>query len=95
MTNRDADEPKKQDVVRRKFSVLDVPLSLDAPPHSLPSLGFFHPPFFPGLEVNRVLLDLFNDRFLLDATLEPAQSGFQIFAFFQNDKSQKLSPPHL
>jgi hypothetical protein len=59
-----------------KLSVFDVALSLDAPPHPFPSLGFFHPPPFPGLEVHGVLLDLLDDRFLLDPALEPAECGF-------------------
>jgi hypothetical protein len=75
------------------LSVLDVPLSLDATAHPFPSLGFLHPPTFPGLEVHRVLLDLFDDRFLLDPAFEPPECGFQIFAFFKNDKRQKNSPP--
>jgi hypothetical protein len=76
-----------------KLSILDVALSLDAPPHPFPSLGFFHPPPFPGLEIHGMLLDLLDDRFLLYASLEPAECGFQIFAFFKNDKRQERSPP--
>jgi hypothetical protein len=59
-----------------KLSILDVALSLDAPSHPFPSLGFFHPPPFPGLEVHGVLLDLLDDRLLLDPALEPAECGF-------------------
>jgi hypothetical protein len=56
-------------------------------------LGFLHPPPFAGLEVHGVLLDLLDDRFLLDPALEPSEGGLQIFAFFKNDKRQKRSPP--
>src|SRR5512139_3879498 len=78
----------------RKFSVLDVALSLDAPSHPLARLGLFHPPFFAGLEIDRVLLDLLDDRFLLDLPLESAQRGFEVFTFVKLYKSQELSPPH-
>jgi hypothetical protein len=59
-----------------KLSILDVAFPLDAPSHPFPSLGFFHPPPLAGLEVHGVLLDLFDDRFLLDPALEPAEGGF-------------------
>jgi hypothetical protein len=78
----------------RKFSILDVALSLDAPSHPLPCLGLLHPLLFAGLEVDRVLLDLLDDRFLLDLSLEPAQRGLEIFTFVKLYKSQELSPPH-
>jgi hypothetical protein len=77
-----------------KFSVFDVALSLDAPPHPLARLGLLHALFLAGLEVDRVLLDLLDDRFLLDLPLEPAQSGFEVFTFVKLYKSQELSPPH-
>jgi hypothetical protein len=41
-----------------------------------------------------VLLDLLDDRFLLDLALEPAQGGFQVFTFVKLYECQKLSPPH-
>jgi hypothetical protein len=76
-----------------KLSILDVAFPLDAPPHPFPSLGFLHPPPFAGLEVDGVLLDLLDDRFLLDAPLEPSQGGFEVLAFVKNDERQKPSPP--
>src|SRR5512143_2506121 len=78
----------------RKFLVLDVALSLDAPSHPLARLGFLHAALLAGLEVDRVLLDLLDDRFLLNFPLEPAQRGFEILTFVKLYKSQKLSPPH-
>jgi hypothetical protein len=84
---------KKGPIESQTLSILDVAFSLDAPPHPLPSLGFLHPPPFSGLEVHGMLLDLLDDRFLLDPALEPAEGGFQTFTFLKNDKRQRRSPP--
>jgi hypothetical protein len=40
-----------------------------------------------------MLLDLLDDRFLLDFPLEPLECALQRFAFFYNNKSHAFSPP--
>jgi hypothetical protein len=75
------------------FSVLDLSLSLHTAAHPLACLRFFHPLSFAGLEVDGVLFDLFDDRFLLNSSLKPAKRAFQGFAFIDYDKRQEHSPP--
>jgi hypothetical protein len=40
-----------------------------------------------------MLFDFFDDRLLLDFSLEASERAFDRFSFFNNDKSQKYSPP--
>jgi hypothetical protein len=68
--------------------IFEVAFPLHPPPHALAGLSFLHPLSFSGLEVNGVLLDLFDDRFLLHPSLEPPESALYGFSFVNNDKSQ-------
>ena len=58
--------------------LLDVSTSLFAIP--LASQGFLGSPLFAGLEIKRVPLDLFDNIFLLDFTLEPPEGAFNCLA---------------
>jgi hypothetical protein len=72
----------------RNGLIIQIAFPLHPPPHTLASLSFFHPLSLSGLEVHGMLLDLFDDRFLLNSTLEPPESTFQGFSVLNNDKSQ-------
>jgi hypothetical protein len=61
---------------------------LHPPPHALAGLSFLHPLSLSGLEVHGVLLDLLDDGFLLDPSLEPPESALYGFSFVNNDISQ-------
>jgi hypothetical protein len=56
--------------------------------HALAGLGFLHALSLSGLEVNGMLLDLLDDGFLLDPSLEPPESALYGFSFVNDDKSQ-------
>jgi hypothetical protein len=72
----------------RNSLIFQVAFSLHPPPHTLASLSFLHALSLSGLEVHGMLLDLFDDRFLLNPSLEPPESAFQGFSVINNDKSQ-------
>jgi hypothetical protein len=72
----------------RNGLIFQVSFPLHPPPHTLASLSFLHPLSLSGLEVHGMLLDLFDDRFLLNPPLEPPESAFQGFSVINNDKSQ-------
>jgi hypothetical protein len=71
--------------------LLDVGTTLLA--IALTSESFFSTAFLAGLEVKGVTLDLFNNVFLLNLALEPAESAFQRFAVLQHYFCQTNSPP--
>jgi hypothetical protein len=48
---------------------------------------------FARLEIERVLLDILNDVFLLNLAFETAKSAFEGLAFVQNNFRQIQSPP--
>ena len=50
--------------------------------------SFFGAALFPGFQVKRMPLDLFNDVFLLYFTFEPSQSAFERLAILQMDFCQ-------
>jgi hypothetical protein len=50
--------------------------------------SFFSPAFFPGFQVKRMPLDLFNDIFLLYFAFEPSQSAFERLAILEMDFCQ-------
>ena len=58
--------------------LLNVSTSLFAIP--LASQRFLGSPFFTRLEIKRVPLDLFDNIFLLDFTLEPPEGAFYCLA---------------
>ncbi len=66
--------------------IIEFFFSTEASSHALASLSVFHPALFTGFEVNRVLLDLFDDSFLLDFPLEPFKSLFDRFAVVNDNK---------
>jgi hypothetical protein len=72
----------------RKGLIIQVAFPLHPPPHALASLSFLHPLSLSGLEVHGMFLDLFDDGFLLDPSLEPPESAFNGFSVINNDKSQ-------
>lgn len=62
-------------------------------PIPLASQRFLGALFFAGLQIKRVTLDLFNDVFLLDFSLEAPQGALQRFAILDKYFSQSRSPP--
>jgi len=50
--------------------------------------SFFGTALFPGFQVERVPLDLFNDIFLLYFPFKPSQSAFKRLAILQMDFCQ-------
>jgi hypothetical protein len=80
--------PVYQTRENRKGLVFELAFALHAPPHALAGLSFLHPLSLPGLEVHRVFLNLLDDRFLLDPSLEAPESALDGFSFVNNDKSQ-------
>jgi len=80
----------KEDIWRRKIDrliIVEFFFPPEASAHALASLGIFHAAFFAGLEIDGVLLDFFDDRFLLDFPLEPLESLFDRFTVLDNNKS--------
>ena len=55
---------------------------------------FFHAALFTGLQVEGMTLDFFNDIFLLNLTLKPAQRIFKRFAFLHANLCQCSTPPN-
>jgi len=53
-------------------------------PQPLARQGLLDASFFPRLKVERVLLCIFNDVFLLNLTLEASESAFEGLSFIQN-----------
>jgi hypothetical protein len=51
------------------------------------------PSFIPRFEIERVLLDVLDDVFLLDLTLETAESAFDRFALLNLDFSHATYTP--
>jgi hypothetical protein len=72
----------------RESLVFEFAFPLHAPPHALAGLSFLHPLSLSGLEVHRVFLDLLDDGFLLDPSLEAPESALDGFSFINDDKSQ-------
>src|SRR5688572_32866738 len=60
---------------------------------SLTSEGLFRPALVTRLQIERVLLDILDDIFLLHLPLEAAQGAFDGFAFLDLYFSQALSTP--
>jgi hypothetical protein len=84
------DSQRKRTGVRGSALIIFVfAFSSEAASHTFAGLGLFHPAFFAGFEVDGVLLDLLDNRFLLDFALEPLQGLLDRFAFIDLDKSQK------
>jgi hypothetical protein len=57
------------------------------------SEGLFRPALVTRLQIERVLLDILDDIFLLHLPLEAAQGAFDGFAFLDFYFSQALSTP--
>ena len=57
-------------------------------PQPLARQSLFDAPLFPGLKVERVLLYILDDVFLLNLPLEAAESTFEGLSFIQNDFRQ-------
>jgi len=74
--------------------VVELFFSSQTPSHSFSRLSFLHAALFAGLVIDRMLFDLFNDRFLLHFSLETSQGAFDRFTFVNNNERQKKSPPH-
>jgi len=55
---------------RKCLVVLEISFSLDPPTHPFAGLGCFHPLFFAGLVVDRMLFDFFDDGFLLNSSFK-------------------------
>lgn len=61
---------------RGGISVFQFSFPLHPAPHALARLRLFHPFSLTGLEVDGMLLDLFNNGFLLDSPLETPKRAF-------------------
>jgi hypothetical protein len=72
----------------KKVSVFQFSFSFHPPAHALSGLGFLHSFPLSGFEVDRMLFDFLDDRFLLHSSLEPSQRALYRFSFINNDKSQ-------
>jgi hypothetical protein len=57
-------------------------------PQPLACQSLFDTPLFPRLKVERMLLYILDDVFLLDLTLEASESTFEGLSFIQNDFRQ-------
>ena len=57
-------------------------------PQPLARQGLLDAPLFARLKVERVLLCIFNDVFLLNLTLEAPESAFEGLSFIQNNFRQ-------
>jgi hypothetical protein len=53
----------------------------------------FRSPFVAGFQIEGMFLDILDDVFLLDLTLEPAESAFNRFALLDFDFRHALTPP--
>jgi hypothetical protein len=51
------------------------------------------PSFIPGFQIERVLLDVLDDVFLLDLALETAESALNRFALLYLDFSHATNTP--
>jgi hypothetical protein len=60
---------------------------------SLAREGLFNPFPLARFQIERVLLDILDDVFLLDLALEPAQGALKRFAIIQNNFRQSFPPP--
>jgi len=74
--------------------IFEFPFSFQASSHAFAGLGILHPSLFAWFVVDGVLLDLFNNGFLLDFSLESFQCALDRFAFFNDNKCQRISPPY-
>jgi hypothetical protein len=72
----------------KKRSVFEVFFALHPSAHALASLRFLHPLFLAGLEIDGMLLDFLDDRFLLNFSFKSAEGAFDRFAFFDDYKCQ-------
>jgi hypothetical protein len=70
----------------RLLVIVEIPFSTEASSHTFSSLGIFHAALFAGLEVHRVLFDLFYDSFLLHFPLEPLKSLFDRFSIVNDNE---------
>jgi hypothetical protein len=65
--------------------MVEIFFSTEAPSHTFTSQGVFQAALLTRLEIHGVLLDLFDDGFLLDLPFEPLQRLFDRLAFVDND----------
>src|SRR6185369_9802498 len=70
-------------------------LATDLLPVPLPGQGLLRPTLVPRLQVEAVLLDVLDDVFLLDLTLEAPKGIFYRLALLQFDLGQNGTPPNL
>ncbi len=75
-----------QRMLTASLIIIEIFFSAEASTHAFACLSVFQTAFFTGLEVYGVLLDLFDDGFLLDLALEPFESLFDRLTFVDNDK---------
>jgi hypothetical protein len=68
--------------------VFQIAFPLHSPSHALAGLSFLHAFSLSRLEVYGMLLDLLDDGFLLNPSLEPPESALYGFSLVNNDKSQ-------
>jgi hypothetical protein len=69
-----------------KRSVFEVFFALHPSAHALARLRFLHPLFLAGLEIDGMLLDFLDDRFLLYFSFKSSEGAFDGFAFFDDNK---------
>jgi hypothetical protein len=71
-----------------KGSVFEIFLSFHTPAHAFAGLRDLHPLFLAGLEIDGMLLDFLDDRFLLNFSFKSAEGAFDRFAFLDDYECQ-------
>jgi hypothetical protein len=78
----------------KRLIIFEFPFSFQASSHAFASLSILHTSFFAWFVIDGVLLDLFDYGFLLDFSLESFKCALERFAFFNDNKCQRKSPPY-
>ena len=81
-------------LIRIDSIIFEISFSLHASSHALSSLGVLHASFFAGLVIYRMFFDFLDNSFLLNFSLESLKCTLERFAFLNDDKCQKKSPPY-
>ena len=79
---------------RYRLIIFEFSFSFQTSSHALASLSILHPSLLTRFIIDRMLLDLFDYSFLLDFSLESFKCAFDRFAFVNDYKCQRKSPPY-
>ncbi len=81
-------------LIRIDSIIFEISFSLQTSSHTLSSLSVLHASFFAGFVIDRMFFDFLDNSFLLNSSLESFKCTLERFAFLDDDKSQKKSPPY-